>query len=95
MRSVVRLVRLVFGKDAAQGGFLTMTTLTAKPKIARTVFFWFSIIFLGFMLWRLLAMPPNPLINHPVAVIIGVAPLVLVCGLGLWINSLRKKGKRF
>jgi len=84
-------VRLVFGKDAAKGGFLTMTTPTAKPKIARTVFLWFSIIFLGFMLWRLLTMPPNPLINHPVAVIIGVAPLVLVCGLGLWIRRKRRR----
>jgi hypothetical protein len=93
MRGVVRLVRLVFGKDAAKGGFLTMTAPTAKPRIARAVFFWFSIIFLGFMLWRLLAMPPNPLINHPVAVIIGVAPLVLVCGLGLWIRRKRRRQK--
>src|SRR5258705_2119270 len=83
VRSVVRLVRLVFGKDAAKGGFLTMTTPTAKPKIARTGFLWLSIIFLGFMLWRLLTMSPNPLINHPVAVTICAAALLLVCRLRL------------
>jgi hypothetical protein len=82
VRRVVRLVRMGFGKDAAASGLLTMTTLTTKSNIARAVFFWFAIIFLGFALWRLF-MPPNPRIDRPVMTSLWVAPLVLVCSLGI------------
>jgi len=55
---------MVFEKVAANGGVLTMTATvpTAKPKTAQTVFFWFSIIVLGFMLWKVLTMTPR----HPI-----------------------------
>jgi hypothetical protein len=76
-----------FGKAAAKGEVLTMTT---SANAAKTLVFWFSVVFLGYMLWRLLAMPPNPWINHPIRASIGISPLVLVCGFGLWISGRRQ-----
>jgi hypothetical protein len=64
--------------------------MATSSNATKTVVFWFSIVALGYMLWRLLVMPPIPWLNRPLAVFLCCSPVVLTWGLWQGVKSLKK-----